>query len=442
MREAIPRKEISKLLFRQRIAAALLLAAALGSLGCGGEAPSEAEIDALGIPEAEGERKLSSIRRLAINRLLDFRVASGARAGFVALVAQDGQLAYARTTGYAEIESKTPMRLSTPFQLASMTKPVTAVAAMILIEEGRLSLEDPVSNFIPEFAEMRVAASPASPALGAGITKPLAEPIRVRHLLTFTSGIGGYAETEDPFDLHWRSPDIEAAGLGSLAERIELIPRLPLYEQPGQKWRYGWSFDVLARVIEIAAEEPFDRFLERRIFTPLGMQATMFPDDLPPTAPVARMYTHDEDGRLVREPRFDADYGHGWTPGGGGLVSTAPDYLRFALMLAQGGSLDGTRILKSETVAEMTRLHVPSGVLADMELEGLGWGLGFSVVADAEKTPMPAKNGDYWWNGRFGTHFWISPETNTVTIVLQQTERSAFSDLPYTASVVQALATP
>ena len=132
-------------------------------------------------------------------------------------------------------------------------------------------------------------------------------------------------------------------------------------------------------------------------------------------------------------------YGHGWTPGGGGLVSTAPDYLRFALMLWNGGEWDGARILTPETVAEMTRLHVASGVLADMDIGGLGWGLGLCVVADADAVPMPAAHaGDFWWSGRFGTQFWVSPEADTVVVVMQQTEPSEYSDLPITPSLVQA----
>ncbi len=375
-----------------------------------------------------------------MDRVLDYRVWSGARAGFVALVARNGRMVYARTTGQADRASGVPMTLDTRFHIASMTKPVTAVAAMILIEEGRLSLDDSIEKFIPSFAQMRLATERDED--GGWTTKPLANPIRVRHLLTFSSGIGGYAETEDPLDTVWRSPDIEEAGLGSLADRISLIPKLPLYEEPGTKWRYGWSADVLARVIEVAADEPYDAFLRRRLFAPLGMESTGYPDDLPEDIPIATMYTHDETGSLVHDPQFDDYYGHGWTPGGGGLVSTGPDYMRLALMLAGGGTLDGVRILAPETVVEMTRLHVQSGVLEDMGIEGLGWGLGFSVVADDSKTIMPSCNGDFWWSGRFGTQFWISPKNRTVVVVMQQTERGPYSDMPATPSIVQILAMP
>jgi len=405
-------------------------------LACGG---SEPELPSIGGAAPESGA-ISWIRRFAMDRVLDHAVWNEAAAGFVALVAREGHVAFGRTTGSADVAAHVPMQLETRFEIASMTKPITAVAAMILVEEGRLDLEDRVDRYLPFFSDLRVATGPD--ADGGFKTEPLAQPILLRHLLTFTSGLGGYGRSDDPLDLAWRARDIEAAGLGTLAQRIERIAGLPLYEQPGGRWRYGWSFDVLARVVEIAAGEPYDAFLERRIFAPLGMHSTAFPDALPADAPSASMYTHDPDGVLVREPRFDAWYGRGWTPGGGGLVSTAPDYLRFASMLANGGSLGGVRILAPETVAQMTRLQVPDGVLADMQIEGLGWGLGLCVVADARKTPMRDTNGDFWWSGRFGSHFWISPASRTVVVVMQQTERSATSGRPVTASLVQAIALP
>jgi CubicO group peptidase (beta-lactamase class C family) len=198
---------------------------------------------------------------------------------------------------------------------------------------------------------------------------------------------------------------------------------------------------VLARVVEVVAGEPFDAFLQQRLFDPLGMASTGFPSTLPHDVPLAKMYTHGEDGSLVHEPRFDDHYGRGWPSGGGGLVSTAPDYLRFALMLAKGGALGDVRILEPETVAEMTRLHLRSGVLEDEDMEGLGWGLGVCVVADSGATSVPVdSDGDFWWAGRFGTQFWVSPERKTVVVVMQQTERSPYSGLPITPAILQALA--
>lgn len=386
------------------------------------------------------EGSLAGWRRFAIDRVLDYRVWSGARAGFVALIWRDGCVVHARTAGLADVETGRKMSMDARFQLASMTKPITAAAALILVDESRLDLDAPISSYLPEFTDLRVVSGRGP---GGGIeTAPLEEPLLVRHLLTFTSGIGGYAETDDPLDRRWRSPDIESPGLGSLADRVALVAPLPLYEAPGTRWRYGWSADVLARVVEVAARRPFDVFLSERIFEPLGMQDTRFPDEVPPGAPLARMVTHDADGQLVPEPRFDAWYGRGWTPGGGGLVSTAEDYMRFATMLLQGGELDGRRVLSRESIEAMTRLQVPDGVLADEGFEGLGWGYGLSVVADASRTPLPDHDGDYWWSGRFGTWLWVSPSQRSIVILMQQTERSATSDLPITPALVQALAIP
>jgi CubicO group peptidase (beta-lactamase class C family) len=421
---------------QNRAVISALLVATLLLGACNG---SEPPLPLIGQPAIEADR-LSWIRRFAIDRVLDYRVWSGARAGFVVLVARNGRLIYGRTTGDADLASGVPMALDTRFHVASLTKPVTAVAAMILVEEGRLSLEDPIANYIPAFGDAKVVASRDDQ--GGWTTSSLSNPIRVRHLLTFTSGIGGYAESDDPLDRAWRSPDIESAGLGTLEDRVALIPRLPLYEEPGTKWRYGWSLDVLARVIEVAAEEPYGTFLRKRVFDPLGMDSTGFPGAMLTKAPIATMYTHDESESLIHDPQFDDYYGRGWTPGGGGLVSTAPDYMRLALMLEAGGVLDDIRILAPETVEEMTRLQVPSGVLEDMGIEGLGWGLGMSVVADDTQTIMPSTNGDFWWSGRFGTQFWVSPKKHSIVVVMQQTERGPYSDMPVTASIVQVLAMP
>lgn len=435
---------------RSRGAAAALrlaLALALALAACSGETPEQPSLSPRDPPTndraettSDGIPRLAAWRRFAVDRVLDYRVWRGARAGYVALVAHEDRAVHARVTGMADIERGEEMRLDTRFQLASMTKPITAVAALILVDEGRLALDDPVARYLPRFGTLEVVAERT--ADGGFTTRPLERPLLVRHLLTFTSGLGGYAETDDPLDQLWRRHDVERPGAGPLAERIDAIADLPLYEPPGERWRYGWSADVLARVVEVAAGVPYDRFLNDRLFGPLGMTGTSYPDDVPADAPVARLVTHDAEGRLVPERRFDDWYGRGWTPGGGGLVSTATDYARFALMLARGGELGGVRILRAETVAAMLRLHVAEGVLAEYGIEGLGWGLGLSVVADADATPMLDANGDAWWSGRFGTHFWIRPATRSAIVVMQQTEASPTTDLPVAGAIVQALGLP
>jgi CubicO group peptidase (beta-lactamase class C family) len=308
---------------------------------------------------------------------------------------------------------------------------------MILVEEGRLGLDDPVAQYIPAAAALRVAASRDASANGMIETVALATPLTVRHLLTFSSGIGAENDVSDLGRL-WSERDIYA-GSGSLALRVDRILTAPLYEQPGTRWRYGWSADVLARVVEVASGEPFGSFVENRILGPLGMTSTGFTSLEPGRDGLATMYTQDANADLVvaDPPGSEAS---DWTPGGSGLVSTAGDYMRFALMLWNGGSYRGARILAPETVAEMTRPHVASGVLEDEAIEGLGWGLGFAVVVDADATPTIDRNGDFWWSGYYGTTFFVSPETGLVGIVLSQNQPGPHSPRPYAVYLAQAFA--
>lgn len=354
-----------------RRAAAACVGAGLCFLlaGCGAEAESG---EPPARPASAAAPGLSWLARTGVDAFLDASAALGFQSGYVAMFARDGRVVHATTAGYADLESHAPMRLDTRFRIASMTKPVTAVAAMILVEEGRLGLDDPVARFIPAAAALRVAKSHDAAPDETIETVALAEPLRVRHLLTFTSGIGARDDASD-LGRVWAERDIYA-GSGPLATRVDRILTAPLYEQPGTRWRYGWSADVLARVVEVASGEPFGDFVTERILEPLGMTATGFLSPGSDRAGIATMYTQDADGDLVvASPSSESD---DWTPGGGGLVTTAGDYMRFALMLWNGGSYQGTRILAPETVAQMTRPHVTSGVLEEEGIEGLGWGLG------------------------------------------------------------------
>lgn len=381
-------------------------------------------------PDSQPPERLSSLAMSALDAVLELDTRRGAVSGYVAMFARDGHVVHATTVGYADIEARRPMQLDTRFRLASMTKPVTAVAALLLIEEGRLRLDDPVERYIPAAGQARVATS-RNAADGTLPTAPLARPLTVRHLLTFTAGIGNDEDPSGPSDLArlWSERGIRV-GTGPLELRVNRILANPLYEQPGERWRYGWSADVLARVVEVVAEEPFGRFLERRIFSPLGMSSTDFLYPAGDNAEPATMYTKDESGSLSRVERPEID-AFDWTPGGSGLVSTASDFMRFALMLWNAGTYDGVRILSPESVALMTQPHVGSGPLEDQDIEGVGWGLGLAVVVDAEATPLIDRNGDFWWSGYYGTSFVVSPETGLVGIVLSQSQPGPFSGPPY-----------
>ncbi len=424
-----------------RTTAGLLAVCATACLlvtACGGPTrqDSEAAVNiAAADPSLPQPAALSSLSTAALDAFLDFNAAIGTNSGYVAVFARDGRVVHAHTAGYADIEAGLPMQLSTRFRLASMTKPVTAVAAMMLVEEGRLSLNDPVSLYLPVAASLRVASdsSPGEPLA----TEPLQEPLTVRQLLTFSAGIG-HEQDPSPLGRMWAERDIYA-GAGSLELRVNRILTAPLYEQPGTRWRYGWTADVLARVVEVAAGQPFGEFLVERVFEPLGMSSTGFLPPVNEQADMARVYTKDEDGDLllVEHPHHDpAD----WTPGGSGLVSTAGDYLKFALMLWNRGSYNGVRLLQPETVGLMTRAHVASGVLAEEDIEGLGWGLGMAVVVDPDATIMTDRKGDFWWSGYFGTTFIVSPTTGLVGVVLAQDQPGPYSGRPYPVYIAQSFA--
>jgi len=419
----------------RRVLVLFVSVGALACLACGGETTSIPDLPPAraDLPEPEG---LAGWRTALINGVLDGRVWMGARSGYVALVARDGRLIHAKTSGYQDVEAGIPMAMDTRFQMASMTKPIVAVAAMILVEEGKLGLDDLVSDYLPGVGSMSVAVIDET---GEVIeVTPQTTPMKVRHLLSFSSGIGGAGFEKNSLSLRWREGGLYS-GSGSLGDRVARLASLPLFEQPGTKWRYGASMDVVARIVEIVAAEPFEVFLERRIFTPLSMHATRYGKDTPTDAPVAKMYTQTEDGDLVptEGPVYHAA---DWTPGGSGLVSTATDYMRFALMLWNEGEYDGVRILRRQTVQLMRQLEVESGVLEVVGIEGLGFGLGVSVVADEEATVMASRNGDYWWSGAYGTNFWVSPSTGVVLVVLQQNKSSGNGSRPVAPFLVQQFA--
>ncbi len=372
--------------------------------------------------------------------MLGASVGLGLNSGYVAMFARDGHIVHAVSSGYADIEGGRPMNLDTRFRIASMTKPITAVAAMTLVEEGRLGLDDPVSKYIARAADLRVATAHDAGADGRIPTEPLERPLTVRDLLLFSSGIGAKDDKSTDLGRRWAENDIYL-GAGSLAERVDRILSAPLFEQPGTRWRYGWSADVLARVVEVAAGRPFGEVVHQRILEPLGMTQTGFLGDaVPPLAGggVAAMYTHDEAGEVVRldSPASDAS---DWTPGGSGLIATAGDYMRFALMLWNKGEYDGVRILRPETVERMTQPHVASGVLIDEGIGGLGWGLGMAVVVDSDASVTPDRDGDFWWAGYYGTTFFVSPSTGLVGIAMTQNQPRDADDIPYPVHLAQGL---
>jgi CubicO group peptidase (beta-lactamase class C family) len=367
-----------------------------------------------------------SAQRLA--RMGDFFKAEAERrsaAGYVLMVARGGRLAYSTAVGMRDCERPLPMTLVTRFRIASMTKPITSVAVLMLYEEGRFHLDDPVSRFLPEFTDARVYTG--LDADGAFITEPVKKPVTIRHLLTHTAGLGYLGGYDPTTPLGKAYGALPMASPGTLAEKIRAIAALPLYSQPGESWRYSFADDVLGRLVEVVSGMPFERFLKSRLFEPLGMTHTGFylpAADLPLLAAVCK---HTPTGDLAPSdlPLGSPADTSRWPSGGGGLVSTAGDYLRFAQMLSNGGSLGGKRYLSPVTVALMTSNHVPEDALFKYwgaDSKGLGYGLGVAVIIDAASSPQADFAGDYSWGGFFDTHWIVSPRTGIVAVLLAQVD--------------------
>ncbi len=365
----------------------------------------------------------SWLKRLVLNTYMNYSVLTDTRSGFVVMFVHNGTVIYENAVGWANLELKKPMQLDTKMRFASMTKPITAVAALILIENQQLSLDDPVSKYIPEYKDLKVSKNESLRPDGSFETEPVNPPLAVKHLLTFSSGIGpGYTSSTD-LHQHWLKNGLRQQKSGNLSERIEQLASLPLFENPASKWRYGGSADVLARVVEVVSEVPFDVFLDENIFEPLGMRDTRFLHAVSNRDDLAVVYTQAENGDLVQAPlQIDSD----WNEGGSGLVSTASDYMRFALMLWNQGEYDGVRILSEEMISNMIHPHIESGVFESRGAEGLGWGLGIGVVTE-EDASIPSSKGDVFWGGYYGTTFFVSPSTNLVGVILSQNEMSEYS---------------
>jgi len=366
-----------------------------------------------------------SIERL--DHMRDFfrdEVGKNSAAGYVLLVARGGKLVYSAAIGMRDRARQIPMTLDTRFRIASMSKPITSVAVLMLYEEGRFQLDDPVARFLPEFANERVFSG--IDAQGALTTEPAKDPITIRQLLTHTSGLGYLFDPSTPLGKAYDALPIKADS--TLADVVRAIAGAPLYFQPGGGWRYSYADDVLGRLVEVVSGMPFERFLKTRLFEPLGMAHTGFhlaESELPL---LATLYKQGPSGEL--EPTDPSTLGsptdpNRWPSGGGGLISTAGDYLRFAQMLENGGSLQGRQILSPVTVALMTANHVPEDAMFKFwgaGSRGLGYGLGVGVIIDAVTSPQAGFNGDYSWGGLWDTHWIASPRSGIVAVLLTQVD--------------------
>jgi CubicO group peptidase (beta-lactamase class C family) len=350
------------------------------------------------------------------------------RAGIVYAVARNGKLIALEAMGMRDIEKNLPMKPDTIFRLASMSRVLTGATILSLIDDNKLHLSDPVSKYIPEFADTQVIKSVDGDNV---ITEPQKTPLSVENLFTYTSGLG--------YGGSWpKSIPLEQSKIIDLSSTLEVgIRRLaafPLLYQPGEKWHYGFSGDVLGRVAEVASGQPLDVFLQRRMFDKIGMRDTHFsvpPNDL---SRFAEVYGPSGSEKLANISAKVANLSSFTKPGtffsaGGGLVSTVPDYLRFVQMLLNGGEIDGVRVLKAETVKSMlTRHTTPEQGLVYWydppttfhNVKGYAWGLAIGIRADEAEHAVPGSPGDATWAGFINTVFFIDPKTKIVAVAMSQ----------------------
>ena len=414
---------------------AMVAGVALGASGLGA-APAVSKAEDVGM-SAERLKRIHPM----IQSHIDARDFSGA----VTVIARKGKVVHFESHGMADVEAHKAMTNDTLFRLASMTKPVTAVSILMLVEEGKLVLSDPVSKFVPEYKNPKVAVwnLPGDPA-GAGLhLVPAAREITVRDLLTHTSGLAN--AFEGPAGEYVRRANLPTGG--SLDERVKRMGKLPLNFQPGTQWEYSPStgFDTLGRIVEILSGMSLDQFFKTRVFDPLGMKDTFFLVPADRRADVTVPYQKNETG-LVRPPVSAPATGVEPTPqyfsGAGGLTGSAADYLRFSQMLLNGGQLDGVRLLGRKTVELMTSDAIGpldlGNYAGDQVLKGYGFGLGVRVRRSTGDNGWMGSAGDFGWAGALGTYFWIDPKEQLVGIVMIQTRNTKLR-MEYPNLVYQAI---
>jgi CubicO group peptidase (beta-lactamase class C family) len=391
---------------------------------------------------------MSSERLRRIDEMLDKRIAAGQMTGAVAIVARKGKIVHVTAKGVMDLETKQPVTPATMFRIASMTKPVTSVAIMMMVEEGKVRLNDPVSRYIPEFANLKVAvaaptpapaAVPATPGQagqggrggggggrggrgGRGGPPPVfttvapTRAVTIKDLLTHTSGLGSGTMANST---------ISAAAVSrkegeKLADYIPRLGNTALEFQPGSRWAYSAQagHDTLGRIVEIASGMSLNEFFQKRIFDPLGMKDIAFWPSEAQWARVASVYTGGNNG-LTKNNNPNGMSSNVYFMGSGGLISTAEDYLPFGVMLANGGSLNGKHILGRKTVEMLRSVHIPDTLPG--RSAGEAYGLGVRVVSDHARRNTMLSNGTFGWSGVYGTHFFVDPVEQLVGVILVQT---------------------
>ena len=362
------------------------------------------------LPRADAESVGMTTEGLhAVEAEMDRLVANGELVGMTAMIARRGRVVFEHAAGTLDVETGAPMRLDSLIRIYSMTKPITSAAALMLVDEGKLDLDEPVAKFFPEWENQT--------AYDGDEVVPVDPPVTAKHLLLHTSGLSYGYVGNTPVDKAYREAGLIDDWDYLVQDTDVLVQKLaniPLLFQPGTRWHYSFSTDVLGQLIERVSGQPLDEYLDKRMFRPLGIKDVYF--DVPAEV-VHRFGTDHEfkDGKFVVQdsPREDPEFiGVTFLSGGGGLVMPTESYVRFCQMILNGGMLDGTRVLEPETVALMTTDQLPEGVWPNS-----GFGLGFAVVTeDGDSTPR----GSYSWGGAAGTFFWIDPGNELVAVFMPQ----------------------
>jgi CubicO group peptidase (beta-lactamase class C family) len=387
---------------------------------------------------------LSTERLQRIHETIQSHIDSHDISGAVTLVMRKGRIAHLEAHGYMDVDSKKPMTKDAIFRIWSMSKPITGASILMLMEEGKLRLEDPVSRFIPQFKGMKVAViqerSSAAAASGGSqptpvqfYTMPATREITIQDLLTHVSGLGsGPASNAEMRKISERPGK-------SLAEYIPLLGATPLDFQPGSRWTYSplAAFDTLGRIVEIASGLPFDQFLRQRMFEPLGMNEAFFrpSEDRLPRIPSTY---HRAGDALKKTDAINNLFDPGYFSGGGGLMATAEAYAKFGEMLQEGGQLNGKRLLSPKTVELMASAFVPDTVQG--RSPGKAFGLSVQVITDAVAAGQRVSKGSFGWDGAYGTHFWVDPKEKLVGIMMIQTDNpNRQLDRDFENAVMQAI---
>ena len=377
------------------------------------------------IPRAKPhEVGLSAERLDRITEALSADVERGHLAGAIGVVARRGKIAYWKAVGMADIEAKRPMNDDAVFRIYSMTKPIVGVALMTLFEEGKFALRDPVKAYLPELGGLKV--------LAGGKESPLSREMTVQDLMRHTAGMT-YGGGDSAVDKMYRDLNV-LGGNRSVDDFVQKLAKIPLKHQPGSAWEYSVSVDVQGRLIEVLSGQDLATFLRERMFGPLDMRDTGFTVPPDKTDRFVQMYSQTKDKKGIEPSPASRstgyyDYESRWYSGGGGLVSTTRDYLRFCQMLLNGGELDGKRILSRKTIELMTTDHVKGIRRASSTLgPGYGFGLDFAVHIDMAESGLNGSLGEYNWGGLAGTIFWIDPKEEMIGLYMIQMLPPRFSD--------------